>query len=155
MLLLASGSAIAAPVGTLTCSHGATANLSYYQIASKQAASTGTTGSGPGAGRLDLMPLTVHAALSQFQAFYYPFLRREFLPSCVLTSSVAGQSFKIEFDDVEIVSFNATAANNSTASGGEEEASAYIEFTLAYKSIKIDSKGPDDGGSAPRARTLP
>ena len=148
-LLLGSATALAASIGTLTCggSQGATANLSFYQLGSSQIYAGASSGSG--AGKVTLLPLTVHAALSQFQNFYAPYLKGQVFPSCILTSSAAGQTFSIELVDAEITSFSATAANNATAAGGEDLSSAYIEFTISYQSIKVEAKGADDGGTSP------
>ena len=146
--LLASSAASAAPVGTLTCSgpSGASANLSSLEIGGT-APNVLAGGSGVGVGRVQLLPLTVHAALSQFQTFYKPFYNGTVFPTCVLTSSAAGQTFKVVLKDAEITSFAASVSNNTPANGGSTNASAFVEFTLAYTAITVDATGADDGGT--------
>ena len=146
--LFAAVAAHAAPIATLSCTGtggAATANLSFYTLQS----STPTTvaSSGAGAGKISLLPLTVHAALSQFQAFYAPYFAQSTFSSCVLAATVSGQAFKIVLKDAKVSSFNASASNNSVAKGGETTPTAFIEFTVIYTAITVEATGADDGGT--------
>ena len=143
LLLGSSAVAFAAPIANLSCGT-ASANLSYFSLGSTDPINVG--GTGTGAGKVSFLPLTVHAALSQFQSFYQPYFAGRHFATCVLSSTAGGQAFKIELKNAAIASFNAQVSNNTAAAGGESNAFSYIEFTLVYASIGVEANGSDDGG---------
>jgi Type VI secretion system effector, Hcp len=147
-VLCAAQLAHATPVGSLTCST-ATAeskfNVSYFSFGVETPATTGSSSSGAGAGKVTFKPFEVHAALSTFDTLFVPASSGTHIESCTLTTTFPdGAQATFVFRDVFIESLTAFA----TMTGNANDPARYTDVQFEYGSVEVKTAGgSDDGGT--------
>jgi hypothetical protein len=148
-LALASTSAYAKPVGTLTCSSSSAGqlrfNVSYFNFGVDNALEIGSQSSGAGAGKVTFSPLEVHASLSTFASLMGPAATGATFQSCILSTTLSdGSRTEFEFKLLAIKSLNAVASMPAQAN----EPARYADVNFIYGAIEVRSPGSaDDGGT--------
>lgn len=145
---LASSSAYARPVGTLTCTGSSGQvkfNVSYFNFGLQNALDIGSQSSGAGAGKVTFQPLEVHASLSTFSDLVGPAASGTAFQSCLLNTSLNdGSRAEFEFKLVVIASLNAVASMPAQ----NNEPARYTDVNFRYGAVEVKSAGgADDGGT--------
>jgi len=148
-LAIASASAYARPVGTLTCNSSSSGqlkfNVSFFNFGVQNTLDIGSQSSGAGAGKVTFQPLEVHASLSTFASLISPAANGSAFQTCLLNTTLSdGSQTEFEFKLVAIKSLNAVASMPAQAN----EPARYTDVNFEYGAIEVRSAGSgDDGGT--------
>jgi hypothetical protein len=146
--------AIAAPVGSLSCTgangNDTSFNVSYFNFGVSNSGA-GSQGSGAGAGKITYQPLEVHASLGTFEKLIAAAEGLSHFEDCKLTTTQPdGNTVGYEFRAVIVKSLTAVGERTSTT----ETPAQYTDVQLEYGDIRVlISGGTDDGGTTPASTT--
>jgi ABC-type maltose transport system permease subunit len=135
----------AASVATLSCTgnQAVSINLSYFAV--------GATLTSPPANsnavQNDVMPLTLHAALSSYSTLFQAVAAGVPFSSCTLnTLGSNGGAIQFTFNTVYVSTLTAVATSANSMSGR----TAYVDATLLFSGVAVTQAGNtiDDGGTS-------